>query len=525
MAAHERSGASRERESAKAPERPQGGQGTVGHKPKRFRLNLVNAAEDVPRLVRAYGRACDGEFALVLRPREQRGVLVLVTKTDGARVWRSGDGDAPGMPAHTIEAADAVKLVKAEQKGLPKAGPITLRGQWSGYLHCDGGAPRVELRRKLAAYGVLTLTSSAEGAWSWAVERSEKWFSEPGEDTGMAPTLLRAIEAGLARAMGLLGEACSHRDSHRRSAFDEQWAEKYPIRPAREGRDPTERLKVKPPRASRKKAAPPRPVDAPVPSLPDVPATPSAMRRLEKEVTAEAEAISELRGVRWIWADSGARELAATWFAAQGLDVVADEIRTYDGSPDRPLDAFIDGLKADVRAEGLDAAAQTAALGELDRLREGLMEAPQLMERARKLIRYAAVMAESKLCQGKEKREANEAAKRAVQAYEDARAAIAKGRPVDGIRTLRRIGERVALTAAKASRSCAAGQTTLTSTIREAPAKPAPKRTRRARKAPAKPRVAAPAPAQPAGEVDAAKDKALLDAFSAAISAAMQGAA
>ncbi len=60
-------------------------------KPKRFRLNMVNAAEDVPRLVRAYGRACMGEFALVLRPREQRGVLVLMTKKDGARVWRSGD--------------------------------------------------------------------------------------------------------------------------------------------------------------------------------------------------------------------------------------------------------------------------------------------------------------------------------------------------------------------------------------------------------------------------------------------------
>ena len=35
---------------------------------QRFRLALVNAAEDVPRVIRAYGRACGGEFALVLRP-------------------------------------------------------------------------------------------------------------------------------------------------------------------------------------------------------------------------------------------------------------------------------------------------------------------------------------------------------------------------------------------------------------------------------------------------------------------------
>ena len=40
------------------------------HAPKEFRLSFVNAAEDVPRLVRAYGRACQGEFAMVLRPAE-----------------------------------------------------------------------------------------------------------------------------------------------------------------------------------------------------------------------------------------------------------------------------------------------------------------------------------------------------------------------------------------------------------------------------------------------------------------------
>ncbi len=172
---------------------------TAAH--KKFRLSLVNAAEDVPRLVRAYGRACDGEFALVLRPPEERGVLVLVTKKDGARFWRSGDGDAPAAPAATIEAKDAVALVKTEQKAVPKAGPITLRGQWSGWMHCDGGAPRVELVRKLAAYGVLRIVSSATG-WTWTVERTEKWFSRPGTDDGTAPTLVKAIEAGLARAMG-----------------------------------------------------------------------------------------------------------------------------------------------------------------------------------------------------------------------------------------------------------------------------------------------------------------------------------
>ncbi len=68
-------------------------------KPNRFRLSLVNAAEDVPRLVRAYGRARDGEFALVLRPLEERGALVLVKKKEGPWSWRSVDRrDAPRIP-------------------------------------------------------------------------------------------------------------------------------------------------------------------------------------------------------------------------------------------------------------------------------------------------------------------------------------------------------------------------------------------------------------------------------------------
>ena len=493
------------------------------HTPKRFRLNLVNAAEDVPRLVRAYGRACDGEFALVLRPREQRGVLVLVTKKDGARMWRSGEGasDAPGLPESAIAPADAVKLVKVEQKALPTVGPITLRGQWSGQLICDGGQPRVELRRKLAAYGTLALVSSPEG-WTWTVERSEKWFSEPGSDTGTATTLLRGIEAGLARAMGLLGEACSHRDSRRRAAFDTGYAEAHPVRPAREGKDPTERMKVKEPRGRKAKAPPPAALDAPIASLPDAPATAAATKRLADEITAEADALSELRGVRWAWSDTGVREEVAAWFASRGMDPWADEVRAYDGGPDRPLDAFINGLKADVHGEGMDTPTEKEALAQLDRLGEGWLEAPQLMERARKLIRYATRLAESPMCKGKEKREAAEAIARAVEGYEGARAVIAEGKAVDGLRTLRRIGERVALAAAKAARSCAAGQTSLTAGAKERPARAAkpleaaekPKRAR----APRKPAAAA---AAPETAVDAEKDKALLDAFSAAIAAAM----
>ena len=254
----------------------------ANHKPRRFRLSIVNAVEDIPRLIRAYGKCCDGECALVLRPTEGTGVLVHVLKDGTARFWKTPQGeadDAPRVPQAQITAKDAVALVKTAQKAVPKAGPMTLRGRWSGYLHCEDGKPRVELRRKLASYGLLVIESMENLGWQWRIERTEKWFSEPGADEGEAKTLTRAIEQGLATAMGLLGQACSFRDSRRRSAYDTQWAERYPIKPAKEGKDPTGRLKVKEPKR-RKGAKAPAP-DAPLQADPNGPTGEAIVESLE----------------------------------------------------------------------------------------------------------------------------------------------------------------------------------------------------------------------------------------------------
>ena len=495
--------------------------------PKKFRLSFVNAAEDVPRLVRAYGRACQGEFALVLRPPEQRGVLVLVRK-DGATFWRSGEApaadarrraqarvqrgtdgslrlvaltggergvawvpydahglvdgqevtmaytpddqfahvvdahapahsDAPGLPANAVASKDAVALIKTEQKATPKPGPITLKGQWSGWLHCDAGTPRVELVRKLAAYGVLTIVSSPEG-WSWSVARTEKWFSKPGTDTGSASTLLKAIEGGLARAMGLLGEACSVRDSHRRAALDTAFAVEHPITPAKEGKDPTDRLRPREPRKT--KARVPPPVDAPV-SLPDAPVTATALHQMAEEVTHAADALGAIRDMPWVWQESSAKDDAVAWFHDMGLKDISDEIAHYDGGPDRPVDAFMQFLRDHVAQNDLDEPTRLDALAQLTKLYEGWHTAPAILERARRLIRFAARMSESDLCRGRDQKEAVTAVQRAIQSYSEARDAIARGEPFDGLRKLRSIAQWVALAAAKAGKACAAGQINL----------------------------------------------------------------
>jgi len=305
-----------------------------GQRYKRFRLSIVGADEDMPRLVRAYGRACQGEFGLVLRPPEQRGVLVLVTKKDGAYVWRSGEAalsvagqerataevvrgdkvqlrivdgeyagvsfgayeevvnsyehgdevqvvfepddqfahlaeqlpgghpgiDAPEAPQVDVSAAEAVKAVQAEQKAPPKVGPVTLRGRWTGYLYCEGGAPRVELKRRLATYGTLWVFSTPGKGWAWTFERDSKWFGGSGDTYGQGlPTLQGAVHIAVLGAMTLVKDACSFRDTHRRAAHDDDYATKHPIRKREPKRNPTDRLKEpkpKKPRTRTRKAKP-----------------------------------------------------------------------------------------------------------------------------------------------------------------------------------------------------------------------------------------------------------------------------
>ncbi len=230
----------------------------MSHKPKTFRLSFVGAGETLPRLVTAYGRACEGEFALVMRPTEQNAVLVLVTKKQKdqppkAFLWGANKSDWPRRPTTEVLPTEAVKAVSEMKAKPPRAGDITLKGQWTGTLACDGGEPVVTLRRKVASYGWLTITSTNKG-WVPAFERQEKWFSTPDADTSAAKaTLSEAITAGMQVAMKLVCGACSTRDTTRRQALDAEYATKRPTRVPREGLDRTERLKV--PKVPVKKAA------------------------------------------------------------------------------------------------------------------------------------------------------------------------------------------------------------------------------------------------------------------------------
>ncbi len=227
-----------------------------------FRLSIVGNTEDVPRLIRGYGKLVSGEVAVVLRPRERKVLLVRLATPGEALVWEGdGSSDYLHVPERVVSAAEAVKLAKDAQKPMPEKGSVTLRGTWTGLYVCDDNRPRIQLKRKLATYGTLFLTSSPEGGWEWEFQRAGKWFAESRAASGYGgDTLVEALQRAVLGAMDPVKEACSFRDTHRRREADPEWAKAHPLQP-KEKREPRDPLAgMKPPKP--KKAKQPRKKEA-----------------------------------------------------------------------------------------------------------------------------------------------------------------------------------------------------------------------------------------------------------------------
>jgi hypothetical protein len=218
---------------------------------EKFRLNIVGADEDVPRLLLSYGRGCGGEVALVMRPRDGQAALVHQVKKQPAKVWSSDRslapdtvGDAPLVPATELPATDAVALVRRLKSSPPAKGPASLRGMWRGALFCTDGKPTMALERRVASYGTLKVRSDTDGHWHASFERDAKWFStEKREETPASTTLVEAIQRGMVQMTGLVSEACSFRDTHRRNTVDIEYAMVHPPKERKDPKDPTERYR------------------------------------------------------------------------------------------------------------------------------------------------------------------------------------------------------------------------------------------------------------------------------------------
>lgn len=211
---------------------------------KTTRLTITGNKEDYPRLIQAYRRCRGGrQLGVALRPLEERALVVVI---DGqqARQWSGELGDAPQMPSQTVSPTQAVGAMKAFLQKPGRANPITLRGQWSGVVEAGEGHLVVRLKRRIVGYGELLVTSGPDG-WSWRFVRKERWFASADHSEGGGFTHLRAaIRAGLAGSLDLVSQACSTRDSQRRAARDEVYAQKHPIAQRTPKRSPAESLRA-----------------------------------------------------------------------------------------------------------------------------------------------------------------------------------------------------------------------------------------------------------------------------------------
>lgn len=189
------------------------------------------------------------------------------------------------------------------------------------------------------------------------------------------------------------------------------------------------------------------------------------MQHMADEATAEADALASIRDVPWVWQESSAKDDAVDWFNKNGMEDLAERILAFQGGPDRPVDAFLQILRDQIDELDPIPEAKAHATTVLKHLADGWKLAPVLLERARRLIRYAATMSGAAMCRGKEQKESVAAVEKAIASHTEARDAIARGEPIDGVRKLRSIAQWAAVAAAKAARACAAGQTSLTASV------------------------------------------------------------
>ncbi|MDP2316328.1 MAG: hypothetical protein Q8P41_25745 [Pseudomonadota bacterium] len=491
--------------------------------PEKFRLNIVGADEDVPRVLLAYGRGCGGEVAFVMRPREATALLVHQVKKEPAKLWRTDLGLAPShAPELDADPAAAVAEIRRMKSSPPPAGPATLKGKWAGTLFCTDGTPSMRLDRKVASYGTLKLASKADGRWSATFERAEKWFSKAKQESVERTSLAEAIQAGMGLVIGLVSEACSFRDTRRRNAVDAEYAVQHPYTPPKEAKDPTGRYQ---PRSSFRAV---EQADGWV-VVNDVGSVVAKFGNREKG-KAEKHASALTRGKAPVATVSP--QIADGFSLGSLPGVVLAPPLSEIAAPEPPA------CPTSVARIASATEKEAAALQELSQSLWGSTEAPELLARAGKLLRHAEALVKSPLCSGKEQKMAWEDLRRGADAYAQAREAIARGEKPDIVTTLRRISERVALAAARAAKSCSAGQQKIGQAPRSTDAIAAGITARETPRPPTVPMQpvwppaaspqAAPTAKAPrtrkakAPEVDPAKDQALVNAFADAIKQAAQ---
>ena len=221
--------------------------------PRKITLNILGAEQDVPRQVSGYTSLKGGrEVAFIINPGNGYTVARILKTGKGKNAVESATlsvSSGGGVKVTDLSVSDALAAIKAVKGQARDKGPVTIRGQWSGHAHVDedGRGLKMCLVRRVASYGTLTVESVLDksGAdikgWTGSMTRKAQWFA-PGASEEVTPSVLgdlaEAITFSYRQMLGVVQAACGVRDTHRRQSKDTDYASRYPIKPAREAKNP-----------------------------------------------------------------------------------------------------------------------------------------------------------------------------------------------------------------------------------------------------------------------------------------------
>jgi hypothetical protein len=159
--------------------------------------------------------------------------VVMVLESGGSA--RLFEGDLVRWPKREVPVAEAVQRYRGAVASVAGNESRVLRGTWKAHGHVDPDTKRivVHLTRNLASYGELGIELDTEQdlvRYSFTT-KAGKWFTQGGRsESGEAPGLAAAIDAGIALATNLVAQACSFRDTRVRQEYDPTYASTRPRR-------------------------------------------------------------------------------------------------------------------------------------------------------------------------------------------------------------------------------------------------------------------------------------------------------
>jgi hypothetical protein len=196
-------------------------------------------------------------IALMLRPHEQRGAMLLMTGTTTQAWLSNGRNDVPGELSESLTWERAKEIITDLTSGIsPKQ--KRLKAQWKAEpLNIDNKLV-VRLTRKLNPYTLLTIASrSDERSWVWSVDITKDIGVGSKHADGKAAWLKDAITQAETMALPMIGSVCQILQTYRPQTVDPtSVAGQKPIKTAAVPRqEPVSSFKVKSPKQTPKEKA------------------------------------------------------------------------------------------------------------------------------------------------------------------------------------------------------------------------------------------------------------------------------